>query len=232
MAAAGERFTPTISSKDFRTFKSKALQNSWIAFEGITHMLCTALQKELHLFKRVKATCGSSNSESFEREGDNFSNWVLRFWSMKDWGPIGQPRSRIPFPGNTLFTDSAMRLLFGQKGVSTLDLGQYRTDFLGFRNKPISGPLVMRRSTALATAFTGPARVPSSKYHALMARSSIGLRCVLMISWRTREKRKGPRGSPCWVPHSELTIVALVDGGRDDGDNSLLALTKRCEECE
>ena len=56
-----------------------------------------------------------------------------------------------------------------------------------------------------ALTFSGPqARVPSSIYHTLSSEDSRDTRL-----WMHKEKQRGPKGSPCWIPSADGKVRLL-----------------------
>ena len=78
---------------------------------------------------------------------------------------------------------------------------------------PRAGPNSSNRCTARSTAGRLPARTPSSRYQACSSKlkQSSSASIVDTSLWRAKENNRGPRGSPCCTPHSEV-ILPTEDG--------------------
>ena len=68
------------------------------------------------------------------------------------------------------------------------------------RKSPRGGPSDSMMERDVASSFSVPQRVPSSRYQVLMRRPGTDSLIFSMTGWRTRVKPRGPRGSPCWTP--------------------------------
>lgn len=68
--------------------------------------------------------------------------------------------------------------------------------------KPISLHCKQRDSKSSVTNLLSPPRMPSSRYHKLSSDDS-----KLTMGLIVRQKRRGPRGSPCCIPEADVTTL-------------------------
>ena len=92
----------------------------------------------------------------------------------------------------------------GNSGNDWSPEGQKISHLGRFRWRPKVGPNCWNLSMRETIDERGPMKVPSSKYQTENRSPSI---CPTWSnrSRRTREKRRGPRRSPCWTPAEDLS---------------------------
>ena len=80
--------------------------------------------------------------------------------------------------------------------------GQKISHLERLRWRPKPGPIDINLSIKETMAVLFPMKVPSSKYHTEKSIPSISP----ILSKTTKEKRREPRGSPCWIPAEDSTL--------------------------
>ena len=93
-------------------------------------------------------------------------------------------------------------MISGSKSAKTSQVphDEMSSHFWRLTNKPSSGPTSLIIFYAFKTSAIFPNKLPSSMYQLLRAKLGASLDNFDTSTWRTKQKRKGPRGSPCWTP--------------------------------
>ena len=112
---------------------------------------------------------------------------------------MGEP-NRVALEGSTILAPGRQLAM----GSEISGLAQMISDFTLFKCSPIFAPSRSITSRSHLGLSTFPPRVPSSKLN----RASLDSSCVIMC-WMLRQKRSGPKGSPCCTPSAEWIVLSI-----------------------
>ena len=104
--------------------------------------------------------------------------------------PMGEPRR------TNQFTEKGTPAGSEKEGMDTPG-GIKMSDLLRLRCSPREGPSSLVMLRACQREIRGPQRVPSSRYPTFRRRFGTSHLIRSMTGCKTREKLRGPRGSPC-----------------------------------
>ena len=165
---------------------------------GVDRARCTSLQNPPHRQRRTNATWGSNTPTC--------SSWDRRALAsirLVEMNEEQKSRSPMATPSITMFGLSDAFIPEG----NTSRLWWVNTSHLDTLTKrPRAGSMNLEKTEAPAQWLPWPAKTPSSKYHAWkrLLEQALSSEIVLTRTFNTRENSRGPRGSPCWTPDSEV----------------------------
>lgn len=137
------------------------------------------------------------------------STSLLRHDAEKVFVPgksMGKPRTESPDPGIHGVTE----MLDSREGRGEVTPGPHRRHLDGLGVKPMRGPIVVSTFHVSQSASMVPTTCPSSKYQMFVTRD--GGKERMTVS-HAREKKRGPRGSPCCTPCCEESVVGPQKSG-------------------
>ena len=196
----GGRPCPIRNSNSWITEISNCEQESAISSGGMVRMYQTILQKLAQKRSKRNEDCKWSSRLS---PSSNAGSFFKSFWETQDsqwtFEPMGLPRMSMLHPVTRIMLDSIEK-------QSRWPPGRINSHFWELTKSPNSEPVSLIISQAFNTSGTEPNKLPSSIYQEFKDSDGISWFILFTKIWRTRQNRKGPRGSPCWTPAWEEIV--------------------------
>ena len=190
--------TPMHRQKVIRISSSVRAKTLDVSVDGVALARCNSLQKAPQRRRRINATCGSTIPTS--SSCDNRILALVCFLEIKEeqnsWSPMGIPRISILGLSDFFMHNGNMSR---PCRLNTSHLGRLTII-------PRAGPSSWSKDRILHNEDLGPATAPSSKYQAWngMLEQAVSLAIFITKMFKTSENSRGPSGSPCWTPDSDV----------------------------